>query len=98
MHDRPAAAGGDESWTPIDGKEQVILGDLSILAEGGPVKVAQATEPTKVANDTPAHGHRPAEVRRTDSRPPRTDTCSAGIVQSSGMKTKRHSSNSRICP
>ena len=29
---------------PIDGKEQVILGDLSILAEGAPVEVAQATE------------------------------------------------------
>ncbi len=27
-------------WTPIDGTEQVILGDLSILAEGDPVKIA----------------------------------------------------------
>jgi multidrug efflux pump subunit AcrA (membrane-fusion protein) len=59
----PAAAGGAESWTPIDGKEQVILGDLSILAEGGPVNISQATEPIKVANDTPADGHRPAEAR-----------------------------------
>ena len=29
-----AASTGDEPWTPIDGTEQVILGNLSILAEG----------------------------------------------------------------
>ena len=28
---------GDEPWTPIDGTEQMILGNLSILAEGAPV-------------------------------------------------------------
>ena len=26
-------------WTPIDGSEQVILGDLSILTDGAPVRV-----------------------------------------------------------
>ena len=31
---------GDE-WQPVDGTEQVILGDLSVLAEGSPVKVAE---------------------------------------------------------
>src|SRR5205085_1935964 len=30
----PPAADGADHWTPIDGKEQVILGDLSILADG----------------------------------------------------------------
>jgi len=39
----PSLAGGVDHWTPIDGTEQVILGDLSILAEGSPVKVAPAT-------------------------------------------------------
>ena len=33
---RPAA---DDPWTPINGSEQVILGDLSILADGAPVEV-----------------------------------------------------------
>jgi len=37
------------SWTPIDGSEQVILGDLSILSEGTPVRLAPATAEAKVA-------------------------------------------------
>ena len=37
-------------WMPIDGTEQMILGNLSILTEGGPVKVAPATDETKVAD------------------------------------------------
>ena len=36
----PTASNGEDPWTPIDGSEQVILGDLSILADGGPVEVA----------------------------------------------------------
>ena len=34
-----------DSWVPINGSEQVILGDLSILADGGPVE-----------DGPPAHG------------------------------------------
>ncbi|MGO9468733.1 MAG: efflux RND transporter periplasmic adaptor subunit [Isosphaeraceae bacterium] len=49
-----AAATGDEPWTPIDGTEQVILGNLSILTEGGPVRVAPAEDETKVAGASPA--------------------------------------------
>jgi multidrug efflux pump subunit AcrA (membrane-fusion protein) len=45
--------GGVANWMPIDGTEQVILGDLSILAEGGPVRVAPATAETKVARASP---------------------------------------------
>ena len=33
---------GEEPWVPIDGTEQVILGDLSLLADGEPVEVAPA--------------------------------------------------------
>ena len=39
----PKSQGGSTDngpWLPIDGSEQVILGDLSILTDGGPVKVA----------------------------------------------------------
>ena len=37
----------DHPWVPIDGTEEVILGDLSLLSEGAPVVVAPATEGTK---------------------------------------------------
>ncbi len=47
-----AAFTGNEPWTPIDGTEQMILGNLSILAEGATVQVAPATE-GKVAGTTP---------------------------------------------
>jgi len=33
---------GEESWAPIDGSEQVILGDLSVLSEGAPVRLADS--------------------------------------------------------
>ena len=45
----PAAGGRDEvPWTPIDGSEQVILGDLSILTDGAPVRVAPPPAGAKV--------------------------------------------------
>ena len=40
---------GDASWVPIDGSEQVILGDLSILADGMAVKVVPDTGTAAVA-------------------------------------------------
>ena len=51
-HQPPAPAGtnGDDPWKPINGSEQVILGDLSILADGDPVEVAPATDAAKVAS------------------------------------------------
>ena len=58
----PSASGDAEQWTPIDGKEQVILGDLSILADGEPVKVSQGTEPTKVAGEPPVAGRHPVDA------------------------------------
>src|SRR5262249_30066761 len=39
----------DSPWTPIDGTEQVIIGNLSTLAEGGSVNVA----PQRVAGGVP---------------------------------------------
>ncbi|MGO9464345.1 MAG: efflux RND transporter periplasmic adaptor subunit [Isosphaeraceae bacterium] len=53
-----AAATGDERWTPIDGTEQMILGNLSILTEGGAVKVTTGSDATKVASaNPPAESH-----------------------------------------
>jgi multidrug efflux pump subunit AcrA (membrane-fusion protein) len=40
-----------ESWTPIDGSEHAILGDLSILTEGTPVRVLTEGSETKVAGE-----------------------------------------------
>ncbi len=51
-----AAIAGDEAWTPFDGTEQVILGDLSILADDSPVTVAPASNATKVASGAPDPG------------------------------------------
>ena len=50
----PLAANGSDPWAPVNGSEQVILGDLSILADGGPVEVVPATEKVdeKVASAT----------------------------------------------
>ena len=56
---------------PIDGTEQVILGDLSDLAEGGPVVIAPATGETKVASfaGTPATTHSSNSGRPTNTPP-----------------------------
>ncbi len=43
----------NEAWVPIDGTEQLILGDLSILADGSPVTVTKASDKTKVAGGVP---------------------------------------------
>ena len=45
--ERPKASSTDHPWMPIRGSEQVILGDLSILADGAPVEVAPAPGKTE---------------------------------------------------
>jgi HlyD family secretion protein len=40
---------GRRSWTPIDGLEQVILGDLSVLTQGAQVRVAPTTGEANIA-------------------------------------------------
>jgi multidrug efflux pump subunit AcrA (membrane-fusion protein) len=56
---RPSGSGG-ESWTPVKGSEKVILGDLSILADGAPVEVASESGGEKVASGAPAPAPRPS--------------------------------------
>ena len=51
-----AASTGDLAWTPIDGTEKMILGNLSILNEGGRVTIAPASDSTKSALGAPGHG------------------------------------------
>jgi HlyD family secretion protein len=58
----PEAPSDKVRWTRIDGTEQVMLGELSGLADGAPVEVAPATAGTKLASKTLAPDHRPAET------------------------------------
>jgi HlyD family secretion protein len=53
----------EDPWMPVTGKEKVILGDLSILADGGPVEVIPPPQATKVAIEPTSDGNRPAEVQ-----------------------------------
>jgi multidrug efflux pump subunit AcrA (membrane-fusion protein) len=45
-----AGSTGSSAWTPIDGSEQIILGDLSILTEGGPVTVTDSPPAVNIAS------------------------------------------------
>lgn len=48
-----ATVDGISPWTPFDGSEKVILGDLSVLTDGGPVHVDTPTNKTSVAASEP---------------------------------------------
>ena len=50
---RPTGSETEHAWTPIDGTENVILGDLSILTEGAEVKVSTSPPDTKKAAVAP---------------------------------------------
>jgi HlyD family secretion protein len=56
----PEEPPGEYPWTPIDGTEQVILGDLASLRERGPVEVVRASEPPQRAKNAPAPARPPA--------------------------------------
>ena len=53
---RPTATKAEHPWVPANGSEQVILGDLSILADGDPVEVVTASGEAKVASETTPPG------------------------------------------
>ena len=52
----PEEPGDKVPWTPIDGTEQVILGDLSGLVDGAPVKIAPPMGESSTASKTSAPG------------------------------------------
>ena len=54
----PAALGEDAIWLPVDGSEQVILGDLAGLTDGAPVEIA----PEKRKNDVTRASRRSVKV------------------------------------
>jgi HlyD family secretion protein len=49
------APGSLDPWSPINGSEKVIVSDLTILADGGPVEIAAKTGATEVASAAQAH-------------------------------------------
>jgi multidrug efflux pump subunit AcrA (membrane-fusion protein) len=59
---RQSARASSESdpWVPIDGTEAVVVGDLSILAEGDLLKIASEPVVENIASDAPRHP--PAEA------------------------------------
>ena len=60
----PSTGSAEETWVPIDGSEQVILADLTILTDGGPVQLDSAKGEPKVTITTPG-SERPTETRAT---------------------------------
>jgi multidrug efflux pump subunit AcrA (membrane-fusion protein) len=70
----PEAPSDSVPWTPIDGREQVIVGDLSALVDGAPVNVKPAGPETKTASDARVRDAPRAEPRA--ERAPKSATAS----------------------
>ncbi len=49
----------DQPWVGFVGSEQVIVGDLTILTDGGPVEINKSSGEVKGENKNPAITHRP---------------------------------------
>ena len=84
LQQSPTPVGADP-WGPVDGSEQVIMGDLSILADGGPIEVLPAQTEEKVADEAPvkarpANPHQSALRRETGSSPLAATTAPAATV------------------
>jgi hypothetical protein len=62
---RQATSESESPWTPFTGSENVILGDLTILAEGAPVEIAAG--PGEAA---PGGGERPKGEQTAKTAPP----------------------------
>jgi RND family efflux transporter MFP subunit len=60
---RPTESDVENPWKPVDGSEQVIVGDLSVLANGAPVEIGSPASETKVADEA-----KPAPHARADKR------------------------------
>jgi multidrug efflux pump subunit AcrA (membrane-fusion protein) len=58
-----AQAADSDPWQPIDGSEEVLLGDLSILAEGDAVKISRQPGVENIASDAPPRSLIKADVK-----------------------------------
>jgi multidrug efflux pump subunit AcrA (membrane-fusion protein) len=61
---RPATSVVDASWAKISGTEEIISGDLSILAEGSPIEVDPPSNGAKVAIRPTSTGSQPTSTPR----------------------------------
>ena len=61
---RPSSSRVADLWMPVTGKEQVILGDLSVLSDGSPVDVVPAPHATKIATEATSTGRPQPAVAR----------------------------------
>ena len=59
----PAAFGEDAVWAPMDGSEQVIVGDLASLTDGAAVQVESRSQESKIASIGPGQ----SEVASADA-------------------------------
>jgi HlyD family secretion protein len=57
----PPVDNAAEPWVPIDGKEQVIVGDQSLLVDGQPVEIAPEADGPKLASGAPNEPIGPAK-------------------------------------
>ena len=65
-----SSAKGKEGWVPFDGTEKVLLlSDLTLLVDGGPVELAAAKNEPKVASE--AADHRPTNPETGVRKAPR---------------------------
>jgi multidrug efflux pump subunit AcrA (membrane-fusion protein) len=60
---RPTSSSAEHPWKPINGSEKIILGDLSVLADGAPVLVDSDKIEAKVADATRSPGPGRGESR-----------------------------------
>ena len=92
----PEAPDDSVAWTPIDGTEQVMLGELSALIEGAAVEVAAATKSASEAPTSAGHtedSHKQvAAARKPASRAPTP----AGLAEASRNQAQK--ANTRQAP
>ncbi|HLJ11521.1 MAG TPA: efflux RND transporter periplasmic adaptor subunit [Planctomycetaceae bacterium] len=85
-HQLPPAPEAQDPWAPIDGSEQVIVGDLSILTEGIPVQLARESGAASIATANPLEpekgGLTNAQAKRGESNPLSRTTHSHAASQS----------------
>jgi multidrug efflux pump subunit AcrA (membrane-fusion protein) len=79
---RSVASSSESPWSPVNGSEDVIVGDLSILADGAPVQLAKSGK-SQVAEDARRPAPAPAGRNADDSLrlarvKPARDAASAG--------------------
>ncbi len=82
----PESPKGEDVFKPFDGTEQVILGDLTVLVDGSPVRVIPATDETKVAGSSPTPVPTPSAAPATGGSASGPREASITPVRAAGTK------------